>query len=156
MGLIFFSNEAGAAVSMNRLRYRTMINEFSWQELEDMGVNNVFFQQDGATCHTSDETIGLLRENFPGRVISRNGDYNWPLRSCYLTPLDFFLWGYVKDKVYADAPQSIQELKEKIRAVIDEIVPQMCENVVENFIKRAWSCKRSCGGHMNDIVFHYY
>ena len=36
-------------------------------------------------------------------------------------------------------PQSIQELKEKIRAVIDEIKPQMCENVMENFIKRAWS-----------------
>ena len=59
----------------------------------------------------------------------------------------------MKDKVYADAPQSIQELKEKIRVVIDEIEPQMCENVMENFMKRAWSCKRSRGGHMNDIIF---
>ena len=59
------------------------------------------------------------------------------------------------DKVYADAPQSIQELKGKIRSVIDEIELQMCENVMENFIKRAWSCKRSHGGHMSDIVFHY-
>ena len=97
----------------------------------------------------------LLRENFPDRVISRNGNYNWPPRSCELTSLDFFLWGYVKDKVYANAPQSIQELKENIRAVIDEIEPQMCENVMENFIKRAWSCKHSRDGHMNDIVFHY-
>ena len=70
-------------------------------------------------------------------MISRNGDYNWPLRSCNLTPLDFYHWGYVKDKFYADAPQSIQELKEKVRTVIDEIEPQMCENVMENFIKRA-------------------
>ena len=60
------------------------------------------------------------REKFPGRVISWNGDYNWPPRSCDLTPQDSFLWGYVKDKVYADDPQSIQELKEKIRAVIDK------------------------------------
>ena len=103
----------------------------------------------------SSETIGLLREKFPGREISRNGNYNWPPRSCDSTSLDFFLWGYVKDKVYADAPQSIQELKEKIRAVIDEIVPQICKNVMENFIKRAWSCNRSHKGHMNDIVFHY-
>ena len=43
----------------------------------------------------------------------------------------------MKDKFYADAPQSIQELKEKVRTVIDEIEPQMCENVMENFIKRA-------------------
>ena len=34
---------------------------------------------------------------------------------------------------------SIQELKENIRAVIDEIEPQMCENVMENFIERAWT-----------------
>ena len=87
--------------------------------------------------YTSDETIGLLRGKFPGQMISRNGDYKWPSGACDFTPLEFFLWGYVKDKVYADAPQSTQELKEKIRAVIDEIEPQMCENVMENFIKGA-------------------
>ena len=91
----------------------------------------------------------------PGRVISRSGDYHWPPRSCDLTRLDFFLWGYVKYKVYADAPQSVQELKEKIRAVIDEIEPQMYENIMENYIKRAWSCKRNRGGHINDIGFRY-
>ena len=45
---------------------------------------------------------------FPGRVVSRKGDFNWPPRSCDLTPLDFSLCGYVKNKMYADAPQSIQ------------------------------------------------
>ena len=61
----------------------------------------------------------------------------------------------MEEKVYADASQSIQELKVKIRVVIDEIEPKMCENVMENFMKRAWSCKRSRGGHMHDIIFHY-
>ena len=77
----FFLNEAGAAVSVNGSRYRTMINKFLWLELEDMDVDNVYLQQDGATSHTSGENIGLLREKFPGRVISRNGNYNWPPRS---------------------------------------------------------------------------
>ena len=99
--------------------------------------------------------IGLFREKFSGWVFSRNGDYKWTPIPCDLTPLDFFLWGYVKDKVYSDAAQSIQELKDKISAVIDEIEPRMCENVITLFIKRAWSCKRSCEGHLNDIVFHY-
>ena len=90
-----------------------------------------------------------------GTTGTRNGDYNWSPRSSYLTPLDFFLWDYVKDKVHADAPQLIQELKEEIRAVNDEIEPQMCENVMRNFMKRAWSCKCSRGGHVNDIVFYY-
>ena len=109
----------------------------------------------GATWHTSGETIGLLREKFPGRVISQNDDYNWPPRSCDLTLLVFFLWSYVKDKAYADVLQAIEEFKEKIRAVIDEIEPQICKNIMENFMKRAWSCKRSRRGHMDDIVFHY-
>ena len=56
-----------------------------------------------------------------------------------MTTKNFFLSGYVKDKVYAVAPHPIQELKEKIHAVIDEIEPEMCENVIGNFIKRAWS-----------------
>ena len=68
-------------------------------------------------------------------MISRNDDNSWPPRSCDLTPLDFFLWGYVRDKVYADAPQSIQELKGNIRAVTDGIELQMCEHVMKNFMK---------------------
>ena len=98
-----------------------MNNEFLWSELEDMDVDDVCCQQGGATCNISVETIGLLREKFPGRVISRNGDYKWPPKLCDLTPLDFFLWSYIKDKFYADASQSVQKLKEKIRAVIDGI-----------------------------------
>ena len=87
---VFFENEAGACVLVNGLRNRTMIDEFLWSELNDMDVDHVYFQQDGVTCHTSVETIGLLSEKFSGRVISRNGDYNWPPRSRDFTPLDFF------------------------------------------------------------------
>ena len=63
-------------VSVNGLCYRTMINEFLRPELEDMDMDDVYFQQDGSTCHTSGETFGLLRQKFPGGVISQNGDYN--------------------------------------------------------------------------------
>ena len=87
IGPYFFESEAGAAVLVNGLPYRITINEFLWPELEDMNVDDVYFQQDGATCLTSGETIRLLREKFPGRVISRNGYYNWPPRSYDLTTL---------------------------------------------------------------------
>ena len=57
IGPYLFENEAGAAVSVNGLRYRTMINDFLWPELEDMDADDVYFQQDGATCHTSGKTM---------------------------------------------------------------------------------------------------
>ena len=61
---------------MNELLYRTMINEFLWSEMQVMDMDDVYFQQDGATCQTNGETIGILRKKFPSRVISRNCDYN--------------------------------------------------------------------------------
>ena len=70
----------------------------SWQDtqfflpkLDDIDVADMWFQQDDATCHTANETIQLPHETFPGRVLSRFADQNWPPRSCDLTPLDFFL-----------------------------------------------------------------
>ena len=36
----------------------------------DSDVDDVYLQQNGATCHTSGKTICPLREKFPGRVIS--------------------------------------------------------------------------------------
>ncbi|GFY03212.1 hypothetical protein TNCV_1171721 [Trichonephila clavipes] len=62
------------------------------------------------------------------RLISRFGPVNWPPRSCDLTPLDYFLWGYVKSLVYADKPQTPDHLEDNIRRVIADIRPQMLEN----------------------------
>ena len=84
----------------------------------------MWFQQDGATCHTTRANMALLQETFPGRVIS-----------CDLTLLDF-LWGYAKDRVYADKPSTVEHLTTYIRQVMAEIPPNMCQKVVENYRKK--------------------
>jgi len=61
-----------------------------------------------ATPHA---TMDILHERFEDMVISREGDVNWPPRSCDLTPLDFFLWDYLKSQVYMNKPQTIDALK---------------------------------------------
>ncbi|GFU54176.1 transposable element Tc3 transposase [Trichonephila clavipes] len=87
----------------------------------------LWFQQDGATCHTARATIDLLKDTLGDRLISRFRPVNWPPRSCDLTPLDYFLWGYVKSLVYADKPQMLDHLEDNIRRVIADIRPQMLE-----------------------------
>jgi hypothetical protein len=154
IGPYFFENKAGNAVTVNGVRNCNMITDFLWPQLEGMDMEDMWFQQDGATCHTAREITELLQEKLPGHVTSRNGDQNWPQRSCDLTPCDIFLWGFVKSRVYANKPQTIPELKAEIRCVIGEIEPQLCENVMESFVKRARVCQQSCGGHLSDIVFH--
>ncbi|GFT89480.1 uncharacterized protein TNCV_4387481 [Trichonephila clavipes] len=136
IGPYFFKNDEGHNVTVNGDRYRAMISNFFILELNNHDVQELWFQQDGATCHTARATIDLLKDTFGDRLISRFGPVNWPPRSCDLTPLDYFLWDYVKSLVYADKPQTLDHLEDNIRRVIADIQPQMLEKVIENWTSR--------------------
>ena len=114
----------------------------------------MWFQQDGATCHTPDATMHILQERFEGRVISRRGDVNWPTRSCDLAPLDFFLWGFLKSQVYANKLQSIDAIKVNITKAIVQIQPDMCGSVIINWNILILANVRSRGEHLNDVIYH--
>ncbi|GFT40250.1 uncharacterized protein TNCV_627541 [Trichonephila clavipes] len=115
--------------------------------------DELWFQQDGATCHTARATIDLLKDTFGDRLISRFGPVNRPPRSCDLTPLDYFLWGYVKSLVYADKPQTLDHLEDNIRRGIADIRPQMLEKVIENWTSRLDYIRASRGSPMPEIIF---
>ena len=66
--------------------------------------------------------MDLLRGEFSEHVISRSGPVNWPLRSCDLTPLDYFMGGYVE--------------ADNIEAFIRKILAKMLERVCQNGTKR--------------------
>ena len=59
-------------------------------------MDDIWFKQDEATCHTTNVKIDLLLTVFENRIISRNSDVDWLSPSCDLTPLDYFLWDTVK------------------------------------------------------------
>jgi len=81
----------------------------------------LWFQQEGATAHTAVISIAALRRLFPQRVISRFGDVPWPPRSPDLRAPDFFLWGYLKNKVYSTRPIDLHALKENLREEIAKL-----------------------------------
>ncbi|GFV18540.1 DUF4817 domain-containing protein [Trichonephila clavipes] len=147
IGPYFFKNDEGHNVTVNGDRYRAMITNFFIPELNNHHVQKLWFQQDGATYHTARATIDLLKDTFGDRLISRFGPVNWPPRSCDLTPLDYFLWGYVKSLVYADKPQTLDHLEDNIRRVIADIRPQMLEKVIENWTSRLDYIRASRGRH---------
>ncbi|GFU81117.1 uncharacterized protein TNCV_1117691 [Trichonephila clavipes] len=130
-----------------------MITNFFIPELNNHDVQEMWFEQDGAICHTACATIDLLKDAFGDRLISRFGPVNWPPRSCDLTPLDYFLWGYVKPLVYADKPQTLDHLEDNIRRVIADIRPQMLEKVIENWTSRLDYIRASRGSPMPEIIF---
>ncbi|GFW10942.1 putative transposase [Trichonephila clavipes] len=149
----YFKNDDGHNVTVNGDRYRAMITNFFIPELNNHDVQELWFQQDGATCHTARATIDLLKDTLGDRLISRFGPVNRTPRSCELTPLDYFLWGYVKSLVYADKPQTLNHLEDNIRRVIADIRPQMLEKVIENWTSRLDYIRASCGSPMPEIIF---
>ncbi|GFU62121.1 uncharacterized protein TNCV_2428261 [Trichonephila clavipes] len=153
IGPYFFKNDEGHNVTVNGDRYRAKITNFFIPELNNHDVQELWFQQDGATCHTARATIDLLKDTFGDRLISRFGPVNWPPRSCDLTPLDYFLWGYVKSLVYADKPQTLDYLEDNIRHVIADIRPRMLEKVIENWTSRLDYIRATRGSHMPEIIF---
>ncbi|GFY32163.1 uncharacterized protein TNCV_3556711 [Trichonephila clavipes] len=53
IGPYFFKNDEGHNVTVNGDRYRAMITNFFIPEMNNHDVQELWFQQDGATCHTA-------------------------------------------------------------------------------------------------------
>ncbi|VVC44742.1 Hypothetical protein CINCED_3A022867 [Cinara cedri] len=79
IGRCFFKNEAKQNVTVNGARYRDMITDYLLPEIEARNLDDIWFQQDGATCLTARETLALLREQFGEQLISRFGPISWPV-----------------------------------------------------------------------------
>jgi len=69
-----------------------------------------------------------LDATFPKRWFGRDGPTPWPPLSPDITPLDFFLWGYVKDKVFSTPVPDITNLKARIIDALATITEHMLEN----------------------------
>lgn len=86
----WFFEENGNTVTVNSDRYVNMLEQFLFPRLDELDLGDFWFQQDGATAHTSRASMAVLREHFPERLISIRGDLEWPARSPDLSPCDFF------------------------------------------------------------------
>jgi len=65
----------------------------------------------------------------------------WPPRSPDLTAWDFFLWGYLKNKVYlTPLPTDLEELKTRIKYAVNTVTRDMTSNVWEKFEYRIDVC----------------
>jgi len=113
----------------------------------------MWFLQDGATAHTARASMTVVRQMFPQHVVSHFGDVPWPPRSPDLSACDFFLWGYLKSKVYVQKPCTVDDLKVPIREEIATVPQEMLVNVMQNFEERLRTSVRQEGRHLSDIIF---
>lgn len=104
------------------IRYHVIQRDFREQNINR---DIMWWQQDGAPAHTSNRAIQYLRGQFPGRLMSKRGDWPWPPRSPDLTVCDFFLWGYLKHAIWNVPrnlqPQNLQDLCAAIIAASENL-----------------------------------
>ncbi|GFV51281.1 DUF4817 domain-containing protein [Trichonephila clavipes] len=94
----------------------------------------------------------IQRDVLGDRIVSRHCRYPWPHRSPDLTPADFWLWGYLKSRVYLSGPSSLSELKDAIRREVSSIHPDVLHSAVAGFVTRL-ECLLSCRvGHVEHIL----
>lgn len=84
-------------------------------------LDTMWFHQDGAGPHNSNIVVNYLNQTYPGRWIGTNGVLKWPARSPDITPLDFYLWGYLKSEVYKEPIIDMADLYNKIYACVGAI-----------------------------------
>jgi hypothetical protein len=72
----------------------------------------------------------------------------WPPHSPDITLLDFFLWGYVKDKVYVTKVTGVEGLKTQIRDVVTTINRGMVAHTWEELEFRLDVLHATQGAHI--------
>ena len=134
-------------------KYREIFQPF-FEELRDDELRFGYFQQDGATPHTINETLNLIREFFDRRIISRHTQKPYLSRSLDTTLCDFFLWPYLKNSIFQRPIHNLDELRHRIVEKIEEIndQPNMLINVFNGMRRRIQMCLQEGGGHFDYLL----
>lgn len=139
--------------NVNTESYLELLGDDIMPRLEELNYNprEIIYQHDGAPAHRSRDVVQWLDENIP-EWIGFNGEMKWPPRSPDLTPLDFFVWPFVKHNVYQMAPATIDELRQCIIDAFNLITPEMLRNVHVHILKRLQLCLAVNGKHVEPFV----
>lgn len=112
----------------------------------------VFYQHDGAPPHNAAIARDFLATNFGNNWIANQGPSRWPPRSPDLTPMDFYLWGRLKDIIYKLPKNSRLELEAAVMQGFASLTPIEIINSVRHVQKACRLCIRENGRHFEHLL----
>lgn len=131
---------------------RNTVSEFL-DELPLAEMRNAWFQMDGAPAHNTYEVSNLLDTMFEDRWYGLRGPFSWPARSPDLSPLDFYLWGRIKTKVYASPVNSKDELRNRVTRAFAELDGEEIRRSTTNAVqKRILKCLEVEGRNFENLL----
>ncbi|GBM89640.1 hypothetical protein AVEN_260660-1 [Araneus ventricosus] len=110
----------------------------SWQSVRVRDYN---------TRRTRSSVQQYIRNTCQQPATGYGGCIEWPPRSPDLNPLDFFLWGYNKQRLYATPPPTLRELRKRITDACASVSPAMLYNVQREVQSRVQMCIVAEGHH---------
>lgn len=137
--------------NLNGVKYLALLRNHiipSLQQIQDITLQDLWYQQDGCPAHNTLVVREYLQTIFRNRIIGTHGDIQWPPRSPDLSPQDFFLWGYMKSTIYGfeeNRANTLDDLRIKIQNASDTITPEMFANVRNGFYNRLGYCLTEAG-----------
>ena len=159
IGPYWFEDENGCPVTVNTKWYIEMMQRKFIPALRrkyGVDMNTVIYHQDGATLHTSNVSLEYLRHYFPrDRLILHHMDNPWPVHFPDLSPPDLFCWGYLKERVYHNSPQTIDALKEDICCEIRRIAHEMLDRVINNYNVRVTTVIQRWGAWIEHVINYW-
>jgi hypothetical protein len=141
IGPFFFHGNVTGASYLDLLQQQFLPAAQQFPEFHEL-----VFMQDGAPPHWSLRVREWLSVTFPNRWMGRNSpNLPWPPYSPDLTPMDFFLWGWVKDRVYHEPISDIVELRLRIQEAFQVLPMDMVKRSIDSYVRRLHRCIENGG-----------
>lgn len=145
--------------TVNSLNYLEMLREVlielenspQFEHLQPI-KEKLIWQQDGAPPHYGTIVRAFLNENFDN-WIGRRGTIEWPARSPDLTPMDFSVWGILKNEVYSVKIRDVEHLKERIQSEFENLQSRnISGRTCKSVLKRCKACIEERGHHFEHLL----
>ena len=108
--------------SVNGQTYLDILKDVLWPMIRSSATaRQYWFQQDGASIHTTHAARAWLNDKFGGRVISRLTDRQWPARSPDLSPADYWFWSVALAELRRAPPTTLDQLKATVQEFADSM-----------------------------------
>ncbi|GFQ81453.1 uncharacterized protein TNCT_466291 [Trichonephila clavata] len=112
---------------------------------------NHYLKQDGATPHIGRQVKVLLSANFGESLIYRHFPGARSSRSPDLSSSDFWMWGFLKDRVYRGGFRTLPDMKASLIRHVAEI-SELLRVTIENAIMRFQHVIEVNGAHVEHIL----
>lgn len=148
----------------NYYRFLQILHNIIPNFLDDIPLSelrDLRFQHDGVPAHQPTAIRCFLKDCFKQQITRYGGSAEWPPRLLDITSLDFFLWGYIKDQVYAILPTSLLYLFRRIEDASNDVTHFMLRNVRAQLLTRIQKCNMSNGElfehfeHVRQFIFFF-